>query len=160
LTRLLLSGFLVLLALACGDDSPYWTQAPKDRRSCGELDGVDPVPPVVVGEDDFGCPIFAPVPCTEPWESYHSLCGEGCRPRSAFSDEGDAWLIGCSAFIDVAACNDLEPPDQPLCVLDPFEGKPYWYFFSGSCSYVFIPLQCWDACDPDDETMPYGECGF
>ena len=69
------------LLVACSDsttrnDLPQPPAGP--FRSCGELDGVEPVEPVVVGKGAFDCPIFAPVPCTEPKDGYNSFCGEGC----------------------------------------------------------------------------------
>jgi len=152
--RFILVGFLLSLAPACGDDSPYWIRAPKDRRSCGELDGVDPVAPVVVGKDDFGCPVFAPVPCTEAWESYGSLCGDGCRPESMVAANGDAWLVGCAAVVDGPDGRvEIEPPPPPVCLLDPFEAEKYWLFFGSGCSNdaLFSPGACWATCDPDDD---------
>lgn len=162
-SRILPLAFASLLLLSgCGDTAPYWTRPPEGVRVCGKLDGVEPVAPVVVGEDDFGCPIFAPVPCTGSRDSYDPFCGEGCRPAFGSASDGDIWLIGCGALVDFAGCADVEfPPTPPVCVLDPFQSEPYWLYSGQGCpSSVFVSLQCWDACDPDDDRRPFGECGF
>ncbi|HSN83233.1 MAG TPA: hypothetical protein VLS88_11680 [Polyangiales bacterium] len=152
--RLLLVGFLLCSASACGDDGPYWTHPPKALDSCGELEDVDPIAPEVVGQDDFGCPVFAPVPCVEPSESYEALCGANCRPKSMFDADGDAWLVGCEAIIEGPdGCVEIEPPPRPVCLLDPFGAEEYWLFFGSGCrnDALFSPGVCWATCDPVDD---------
>ena len=101
--------------------------APEQRREWGELDGVQPVEPVVVGEHplSFGlegsCPIIEPVPCTSPLDDYASLCGPDCWPATATHRNGDEWLIGCEHSLRVP-CADLDYMPKPKCYRDPSDG--------------------------------------
>jgi hypothetical protein len=87
----------------CGE-SPSATQRPEVVRQCGELEGVEPVDPVIVGEYPIflgeggmdSCPIITPVPCTKPVAEYVDLCGAECTPKTAAGADGDAWLVGCA----------------------------------------------------------------
>jgi hypothetical protein len=147
--RILLFLFACTFLLAGCDESTRADQAPKQLRGCGELDGTAPAEPVVVGEDDWGCPIFEPVPCTEPLSAYDSLCGSECGPVTGVGANGDAWLIGCD-FTSQMPCADFlfDPPTQ--CFRDPFAGNELWYTSPG-CHVHFGALFCWSPCDPETE---------
>ena len=152
---LLLVSFSLLVA-ACGSSSNS-NQAPKQRRGCGELDGVEAVEPVVVGEHPLSlglegsCPIFEPVPCTSSLEDYASLCGPDCWPATATHSSGDEWLIGCEYSLP-SPCGLLEYESKPECYWDPFVGEEFWYTYSW-CPGVVEALFCWTPCDPD-QTWP------
>ncbi len=129
-------------------------QAPKQLRSCGELEGVAPVEPVVVAEDEWGCPVFEPVPCTEPLTAYEPVCGPECAPTTGVDANGDAWVIGCDISSD-RPCADVyfDPPTQ--CFRDPFVRRELWYTSHG-CHVFFGALSCWSTCDPETQTQTQG----
>ncbi|MFW2386910.1 MAG: hypothetical protein ACN4G0_01130 [Polyangiales bacterium] len=140
-----------LLTLGCNDGG---SEGPPARiRACGELDGVEPVEPVVIEEDppslglEQVCPTFEPIPCTSQIDAYDALCGPGCRPATATNENGDEWLIGCEQSL-MMPCGDLEYVRQTVCFRDPFNGDEYWYTSPG-CPIIFEALLCWTHCDPD-----------
>ncbi|MDH3652898.1 MAG: hypothetical protein OEN21_01390 [Myxococcales bacterium] len=141
-----------LLVAGCGS-SRNSNQAPKQQRGCGELDGVEPVEPVVVGEHPLSlglegsCPIFEPVPCTSSLDDYASLCGPDCWPATGTHSSGDEWLIGCEYSLR-APCADLDYVPEPKCYQDPFDGDEYWYTYP-SCPIILEALFCWTPCDPE-----------
>ena len=143
--------------LACGEDASH-PQRPEAVRKCGELDGVEPVAPVIVGEypielgrDETGsCPMFAPVPCTEPLSEYASLCGTECAPQTAEGTDGDTWLVGCAWALRGFPCVGFDF-ELVTCSRDPYSNDPYWFVFT-ECKPVFLPFSfCWPTCD-DGET--------
>lgn len=135
---------LPIAAAGCGESGA--PNAPELVRKCGELDGVEPVDPVVVEEDEVGCPVFAPVPCVRSLESYVSVCAPGCWPDTGVAEDGDEWLLGCRSTVPVA-CLDLESEPRPrACVLDPDDQSPYGYS-SHDCAVAFLRLYCWQRCD-------------
>jgi len=151
--RALLIAFscLGLLALGCNDGG---SQGPPAKlRACGELEGVEPVEPVVIGEHPLenglegSCPIFEPVPCTSAIDAYDSLCGPDCWPATATKENGDEWLIGCEYSL-MTPCADLEYVSKPECYRDPFNGDQYWYTYPG-CPSILEALFCWTRCNPD-----------
>lgn len=148
----LLCGLTTLL-VACGGDSDT---VPRSEvvRLCGELDGVEPVDPVVVGQYPVeragggtgSCPMFAPIPCTRPFADYIAVCGDGCQPTTAVTPDGDTWLVGCNVDLTGVGCSD---PDfeSVECARDPYEGNPYWFTFR-ECLHPFLPYSaCWRGCD-------------
>lgn len=140
------------LLIGCGDTgSPT---APKTIRRCGELDGVAQVDPLVVDEDDFGCPIFAPVPCSLPLDEYRSACGPDCRPDTGTKANGDEWLLGCATTKGPVGCLDIEvPPIPPGCFVDPDVGDRYWYG-SVQCELPIYSVFCWERCDGTGVDVP------
>ena len=155
---------VVLVASGCGDSTPA-QQPPTDVRKCGELEGVEPVEPVVVGEfplpafwEEVGsCPIIDPVPCTSPIAEYSSLCGSECTPQVAAGSDGDAWLVGCAWTHRGLPCGG---PDynEDHCVIDPLDGRAYWIHVD-ECDPVFLPMWlCWSPCDGDREEEPAEWC--
>ncbi len=139
----------LLLLFGCGDTASTQEEAPKQIRFCGELDGVEPVEPTVTGEDEYGCPIIQPVPCTRPATEHRWACGPDCRPATAFSSDSDEWVIGCvlrSLLPD--GCSDPEPDPPPLCITDPFVGNDWWLSIDCRAANGFFALDsCWAPCD-------------
>lgn len=83
--------WLVVLAFAlggCSDSSSATLEPPETLRRCGEFDLVNPAEPVVTGEDEAGCRVFAPVPCARRIDIYASLCGSQCAPDTGINAEG------------------------------------------------------------------------
>jgi hypothetical protein len=128
-------------------------------RKCGELEGVIPLDPIVLGHypielarDETGsCPMFAPVPCTKPLSEYASVCGAECVPQTAEGSDGDTWLVGCARSTRGMGCSG---PDFHLvqCSHDPYEGEAFWFEIF-ECRPPFVPLWfCWPTCD-DGETI-------
>ena len=142
----------LLLLASCGDSTAQ--QAPRRVRSCGELEDVEPIEPVVIGEDVLGCPIFAPVPCTEPRAEYGAICGANCSPATATSADGDEWLLGCAGYPPFAGCGDLEYEPVTKCYVDPFAGNAFWYTFAGCNSPTFVSVICWSPCNENEEAPP------
>lgn len=139
-----------VLAIGCGDGESL--SAPKSIRWCGELEGVEPVEARAIGEDEFGCPMFEPVPCTDPEAMYDLLCGPGCAAATAARSDGDSWFIGCWVVPEAVGIQPLElPPLPPYCFVDPYFDEAFW-FFRGEGSIglsIAVPfLQCWEPCDP------------
>ena len=143
---------LGLLSLGCNDTEPQGF--PTNVRACGELDGVAPVEPMVVGEHpqlfglDGSCPIFEPVPCTSELDAYDALCGPDCWPATATHRNGDEWLIGCEYNLPTP-CGQLDYVPQPECYRDPFVGEEFWYTYP-SCPIVLEAIFCWTPCTPDE----------
>lgn len=160
---------LGLMLAACGDDTdstqqPDLVQRPGVVRDCGELDGVDPVDPVVVGQSSIehrgetrSCPMFAPVPCTRPLWDYRAICGEGCLPQTAVTPGGDTWLTGCVLDTPGMPCNLNDTEPAVVCLRDPYVGNPYWFWFYG-CGSPFIELACWSVCDAEAPPDPPEWC--
>jgi hypothetical protein len=137
-----------VLFVGCSDAG---TQGPPKRvRSCGELVGVAPVEPVVLGQDYFGCAVFAPVPCTKPVTEYSSLCGSDCGPAIAAKEDGDAWLVGCETRGPTVGCGG---PDyrEVICGVDPFENEVYWWAVNECDPFFVYYLDCWESCNEDHE---------
>jgi hypothetical protein len=153
---LLVAAASLILLSGCGDAAPEQAQAPRRLRSCGELDDVEPVTPTVIGEDEYGCPVFQPVPCTQERIEYVLACGPDCEPATAISTDGDQWVVGCvgGSLGLPDGCVDPEPDPPPVCVVDPFEGGEWW-FSNHSCfrSSFFAYLSCWAPCDADTATF-------
>jgi len=146
--RALLLAFacLALLTLGCNDSGPQGF--PPKVRACGELEGVEPVEPMVVGEDYLGCPVFAPVPCTKEVVEYDSLCGDVCSPAVAAKQDGDAWLVGCETRPGVGCVGDYQ---EDFCGIDPFEGETYWWSVNECDPFFIYFFDCWESCDGGDE---------
>jgi len=129
---------------ACGSDAPL--ERPTTARDCGELEGVEPVEPVVLGTDSFGCPVFAPVPCMKSTEDYRAICGTDCVPATALKANGDAWLVGCKTRGGAVFCGGPDYHEE-ICGIDPFKNEVYWWSVT-ECSAVFIyAAECWNSCD-------------
>lgn len=96
--RISLAFTCLLLLCGCGDTGAE-PEAPKQVRLCGDLVGVEPVEPTVIGEDEYGCPVFQPVPCTRPRHEQEWACGPDCRTATAFDSEGDEWVMGCAGGV-------------------------------------------------------------
>jgi hypothetical protein len=153
---------VLLVALSGCGDSTTAPERPETVRKCGELEGVQPVEPSIIGQfpipsgpDEVGgCPIIQPVPCTKPIAEYVSLCGE-CAPQVAAGSEGDAWLVGCawrSGF-----CGGLDYSED-FCVVDPQDGQTYWIHVT-ECSPAFLPMAaCWSPCEGEREEEPAEWC--
>lgn len=140
----------LLLLSGCGDSPPAQEEAPKRTRRCGELDGVEPVEPTVLGGDEFGCPIIEPVPCTRPRHEHEWACGSDCKTATAFRSDGDEWVLGCVGgslnLPDGGA--DPEPDPPPLCLLDPIDGERW--VFNIDCdlgNFLFAARLCWPPCN-------------
>ena len=151
----------LLLPCGCGDTGAE-PEAPKQVRLCGDLDGVEPVEPTVIGEDEYGCPVFQPVPCTRPRHEQEWACGPDCRTATAFGSDGDEWVMGCAGGSRPlpVGCIDLEPdpPPRSLCVVDPFEGDEWWFGTNCAVANVFFVYQsCWAPCDAhtDEALAPF-----
>ncbi|MDH3656305.1 MAG: hypothetical protein OEN21_18755 [Myxococcales bacterium] len=151
----ILSLTLPAILVGCGGDSGSVPQAAVVRL-CGELDGVEPVEPVLLGQypielinGEIGsCPMFAPVPCTETGAYYKAVCGEGCVARSAVSPEGDTWVVGCSRDDRLRGCSEFDF-ERVECARDPYDGNPYWFTFR-ECQHTFFPYSfCWQDCAGD-----------
>ena len=145
---------LLVTSVSCANDSGAARQAPEHLRYCGELDGVEPVEPVIVGEDAVGCPVFAPVPCTKSIGEYEQVCGLDCGPYTGTSPEGDSWLVGCARKPGFVGCGG---PDLSLdlCGIDPFEGRELWFHIT-ECQWPFAYFwDCWESCD--GSRTPTGE---
>jgi hypothetical protein len=142
----LVIAFLIPVA-GCGDGG---TQGPPKRvRSCGELEGVTPVEPVVAGQDALGCPVFAPVPCTKEAAEYDSVCGPDCSPAISTGANGDTWLLGCETRGPATGCvGDFH---ETYCGIDPFEGEVYWWGMNECDPFFIYFLDCWESCDGDRE---------
>jgi hypothetical protein len=147
--------FLLVLGVflsGCGE-SDSAPQRPESVRKCGELDGVEPVEPVVSGaypidwgDEALSCPMFAPVPCTEPLIEYSSLCGSECVPQTAEGADGDTWLVGCAWARRGVPTTGFDF-HLVQCSHDPYEGREYWLEFFES-SAPFLPLAyCWPTCE-------------
>lgn len=146
---------LLLAAAGCGESEA--PGPPELVRKCGELDGVEPVEPVVVGQYPIGlgrdetgsCPMFAPVPCTEPVNEYASLCGTECVPQTAQSSDGDTWLVGCAWAMRGMPCGGLDF-ELVACGRDPYSNAGYWFEFR-ECEPAFLPFwYCWPTCNDRD----------
>lgn len=123
----------------CGD-SDSGLRVPETVRKCGELEGVEPDEPAILGEDRLGCPFFAPVPCARPTEAYALMCGADCWPYTGVAEDGDEWLLGCRSRVPVG-CLDLESaPAPPVCVLEPYYGRPLWLYPSNNCEVPPLSL--------------------
>jgi hypothetical protein len=138
----------MLAVVGCNDarNEQREPEAPALLRKCGELDGVEPVAPLLLGKDRVGCPVFAPVPCTKPLAEYELVCGSDCGPRTATSVDGDAWFVGCTWQGPPDGCSG---PDYELvwCSIDPFEGEEFWLTFR-ECQDPFVYYwDCWTTCD-------------
>lgn len=152
--RRLLISFLLVVA-GCGDGSPSHEapKAPERLRSCGELEGIDLVEPVVTGVGSYGCPIFDPVPCTQPRDAYEDLCGDDCSFGTATHSNGDEWAVGCAPRL---LCADLDSDPFVLCHEDPASGDRLFYDSGGTCFPIYEGLWCsWPPCD---EELPPGAC--
>ena len=159
--------FLLVLGVflsGCGE-SPSATQRPEVVRQCGELEGVEPVDPVIVGEYPIflgeggmdSCPIITPVPCTKPVAEYVDLCGAECTPKTAAGADGDAWLVGCAWTMRGTPCGG---PDynEDHCVVDPNTDRTYWIHVN-ECDSVFLPMWlCWSDCGEERIEPPAEWC--
>ena len=151
---------LVAFLAGCGASSST-PQRPEIVRQCGELEGVEPVDPVIVGSypvptasgGTADCPMFAPVPCTSPKAEYVPLCGEECFPQTAEGADGDTWVVGCAWRMRGIPTSGADW-HHVQCSYDPYDGGEYWFEFFES-SPVFAPVwQCWVTCDDGE---PYNE---
>lgn len=149
--RILVAFTSLLLPFGCSDTDTE-TEAPKQVRLCGDLDGVEPIEPTIIREDEYGCPVFQPVPCTRPRGEQEWACGPNCRTATAFDSDGDEWVMGCAGGSRPlpVGCIDLEPdpPLRSLCVVDPFE-RNEWRF-EINCAFanvIFVYQSCWAPCD-------------
>lgn len=141
----------VLTAFGCGGADA--SQAPKATRLCGDLVGIEPVKPTALAEDEHGCPIFEPIPCTQSRAEYSSFCGSDCEPATAIRSDGDEWLVGCVGGLPLpAGCADLEPDPPPLCLVDP-EGGEVWRLeiACNAANALFASERCWGPCDARTE---------
>lgn len=145
----------LLLLCSCGDTATE-TETPLQLRYCGELDGVEPVEPTVTSEDEYGCPVFEPVPCTRPRQEQEWACGSDCRTATAFDSNGDEWVMGCAGGSRPlpAGCIDLEPDLPPLCVVDPFAGEQWWFRTNcAAANILFVSQSCWAPCDAQTQEV-------
>jgi hypothetical protein len=152
--RRLLILFLFVVA-GCGDGSSpsQAPRVPEQLRSCGELEGIDLVEPVVTGVGVYGCPIFDPVPCTQPRDAYEGLCGDGCNFGTATHSNGDEWAVGCAPRLP---CGGPDSNPFVLCHEDPASGDRLFYGSGGMCPPLYEGLWCsWPPCD---EELPSGAC--
>lgn len=139
-----------LLLATCGDSSPATVEAPKRIRFCGELDDVAPVEPNVLGEDEYGCPMIEPVPCTRPPQEQEWACGTDCETVTAFRSDGDEWVMGClgGTLQQPDGCAPVEPDPPPYCLLDPSNGEEWIFPFDcGGSAAFFVSRLCWTPCD-------------
>lgn len=139
----------VLLFLGCGDAQS--AGPPASIRSCGDLDHLSPYEPVTMGEDELGCPVFEPVPCTKPIEEYESVCGSGCLIATAAATNGDTWVVGCVAVEPVPfgqSCADS--PSPPSCFVVPNSGQALWLIPENGCGTLggaIAQQRCWEPCN-------------
>lgn len=141
----------LLLAVGCNDAGPTSMGRPELIRSCGELVGVEPVEPVVLYEDPYGCPTFDPVPCTQPREYYDAVCGD-CWAGSAVNADGDEWVPGCLASCVVFGPDGSEGPFF-ICNRGPESGEMLWSAF-GNCASLYERMVCtWPVCGDDEPLM-------
>ena len=136
-----------LLTVGCNDGDAAPLGIPEMLRSCGELDGVGPVEPVVLGQDAEGCPIFEPVPCTQPRAYYEALCGEGCGAGVARNADGDEWVPGCWANCAPVAGIDGDEGPFFACHDDPVSGETLWSIVA-PCASLYDRMRCtWEPCE-------------
>lgn len=160
--RLLLACLLLsVLSVACGDGGEAVADSarrPERLRACGALEGVKPVEPVTIGTDiEGGCPVFEPVPCTQPRSYYDAYCGSECIPAVGISEDGDEWLLGCARWYPDMPCPLVDYRPVNLCGIDPFQGNTFWYTPRG-CPIYFFASACWSRCDSTEAPPPTKEC--
>lgn len=116
-----------------------------DTLQCGQLEGVEPVEPEVIGVGKYGCPIVRPVPCTKPQSQYRDVCGPDCWPATVLetNQEATPWFAGCYPG---HACPDVDF-NTFYCVVDPFVNRTFEFNPDG-CQYP-QQTECSTGCDPD-----------
>lgn len=112
---------------------------------CGDPLGIEPIEPVVIGEDRNGCPAVTPVPCTLPLAHYGDLCGLDCYPATIqeANQEATPWFAGCSPR--GMACLDVDF-NSFVCLVDSTVGRTFELDLDG-CGRTTAPV-CASECDP------------